>query len=351
MRVIDEYQNLGDVGTAEIGIEVEMEGPGVLGGKVNAPLGYWRKDKDGSLRGESCEYVLAKPVLRHDVPKALLQLRKYLLDNMAQVNDSDRCGVHVHLNFQKEEVSKVLNVIMLYLVFEDLLVRYCGESREGNLFCLRARDAESMLLELYQCKVNGRLSYLQHDAYRYASLNVSAIQKYGSLEFRSLKTPKDVTKIEPWVNMLLCIKDYGLNKIEDSASIVENLSRNGEIPFLKLVMGNDENLIKPLLKGEEPVANLMRQGVRRIQHIAYAKEVKQQAKKASLKGYVPAPGWGAAPRDNAQFLNDEAFRQEIIRRQMEPAVREAPAPKRRRPVRPAVPEIPIPDWEPMDEDE
>lgn len=288
MRVIDQFPNVVDVGDKEVGIEIEMEGRRTRGGYVHAPLNYWRLDHDGSLRGaESCEYILAAPITRDKVPLALRQLKDYLKAQEAIIDKSDRAGVHVHLNVQKVEIDKVFNFILLYTVFEDILVRYCGDNREGNLFCLRTRDADSMMIELVRAKRKDSFAELQHDHFRYASINVTALSKYGSLEFRSLETPQDLNEINQWVNLLLAFKDHALNNITSSNEIVENISKNGELLYLKQILNNDE-LYKALVKGKD-TAEMIRQGVRRVQHICYTKKdaPKKMAGFAEVKGRLP----------------------------------------------------------------
>lgn len=307
MRVLETF-GLRSVGDKEVGIEIEMEAHGIgMGGEnLGGVPPAWKVIGDGSLRGEACEFVLRVPVVRKDVSVVLKAVATYLKDRGITISDSDRCGVHVHVNVQPLEVTQVINFILLYLIFEDLLVKYCGEEREGNLFCLRARDAEVFLIQLKACRVDDNLGHLQSESYRYASINVSAIQKYGSLEFRALKTPKRVTDIEEWVNMLLAVKDYALT-IKDSRDIVEAFSRNGEISFLNTVFGKD--LAKVLMCKD--AAELMREGVRRIQDIAYSKLVPK--KKSDLTyttglgraGLDPRfdPRWNQQPGPQGDPLN------------------------------------------------
>lgn len=329
MRVIDEFPDVRDVGAREVGIEIEMEGQRVRGGFAVAPLNFWRLDADGSLRGaESCEYILRQPIVREEVPLALSELKGYLKANQAKIDKSDRAGVHVHLNVQKEENEKVMNFVLLYLVFEDIIVRYCGDNREGNLFCLRSRDADSMLVALTNAKQTGAFGPLQHDHYRYASLNVTSLIKYGSLEFRSLETPTNLDEINGWVKILLAFKDHALNAIKASTDIVENLSRNGELNYLKAILG-DEKLFKALTK-QDDTAEVIRQGVRRVQHICYTKALPKRIKKTApdkvdwFQAQPRPAGWGRAipvmnrpdehPPQARDLALDQADVDEVFRR-------------------------------------
>lgn len=272
MLICEQFPALKRVVGKEIGIEVEMEGKGLLGdmpGGGRRPafaVAGWRQEEDGSLRGESMEFVLNVPIPRKQVKKALTALSNALAQNNVVLHETDRCGVHVHLNVQELTTVQAMNIIILYLIVEDLMVRYCGEDREGNLFCLRACDADMMIQQLRECKRTGSLMNMANNMFRYASINIAAIAKYGSLEFRSLKTPKNMMDIEEWVKLILCIRDAAV-QYESSEQIVEGFSKNGEKQFLQGIFGD---LYKKVYYKDCEQA--MQDGVRRVQEVAYTKE-------------------------------------------------------------------------------
>ena len=243
----------------DIGIEIEMEGQ-------HLPIGipkFWQAAHDGSLRGESIEYILRAPIHRSKTSSRLLYLKKYLKDNGAILAPSDRCGVHIHVNCQELTENQVLNFAILYLIFEAILVKWCGEDREGNLFCLRASDAEYIIQGLIQCRQNSSLRHMQNNRFRYASINMAAIKKFGSVEFRAMGTPKNLSSIQLWIEMLLKIKKASLGYREPH-EIVEDLSLIGGIEYVKRVFGPlYKHLICPDLH------QLCIEGVQRVQPIAY----------------------------------------------------------------------------------
>ena len=190
----------------DIGIEIELEGV-----DLKHPIRqYWKGVGDGSLRGTSIEYVLKTPVRRKLTLQRLTSLKKELEDHGSQLQPSDRCGVHIHVNCQQLTTKQVINFAIVYLILEDLLVEMCGEERVGNLFCLRASDADRIITALRICKQDDDLSHIQSNRYRYASINLAAISKFGSVEFRAFQTPKDLLKIQKWIEILLRIKDYSM---------------------------------------------------------------------------------------------------------------------------------------------
>lgn len=245
----------------EVGIEVEIEG-NRLPGEVGR---YWRVTGDGSLRGNGREYVLSRPINRSNVQEALETLHDTFRANDSKLSPSDRCGVHVHINCQPMEFDQTMAFITLYLALEDLLVAYCGEDREGNLFCLRAKDAEALLAALISCVRAQHFQPVQSDAYRYASINLTALSKYGSLEFRSMRTPEDVREIATWVELLLRVKDSALS-FKNATAVIESMSMSGAERFLAEVMGPQAELIEA--PGQDA---LLMNGIRRVQDLAYVK--------------------------------------------------------------------------------
>lgn len=298
MRIVDLY-SVSKQKDRDVGIEIEMEGSGIV-----IPATGWRLEEDGSLRHnpEAIEYVLDTPVNRKDVTAALQTLQLALDKAGAKLTPSDRCGVHVHINCQQLTVEQVISFITLYLIMEEPLVKWCGEDREGNPFTLRAKDAEYTISLLIQSAMRGDFNQFNSDM-RYGSVNPNAIQKYGSLEFRALRTPKDFAIIDTWTRLLLRIKDASL-EFQHPKSIIEACSAAGFGSFAKRVLGDMSETIQ--CKG---MASMIAEGVRRVQDIAYVDVlVKKKEKQPKLKdSEVGAYEWArVVAHPGAALGTDEA---------------------------------------------
>ena len=259
MTVKEIWGHRGCVG--EVGIEIETEG-------ANLPEyieKYWLKEHDGSLRGESAEYVLRRPVKRKEVNKVLNHLSASMVEAGAKVADSPRTSVHIHINCQELEMQEVMSFYCLYTIFEELLVKFCGDEREGNLFCLRSIDAEYLPEVMYDVARTQRWDKLGDNDLRYAAINVCALAKFGSLEFRAMRGTHDMSVLKMWIGMLLKIKDAAVG-FEETRGIIESLSNRGEAGFLREIFGDKyaDVLAQPDMEKK------IRSGVRRVQHIAYA---------------------------------------------------------------------------------
>jgi len=243
----------------EVGIEIECEGQNLM-----MPDLYWDAVHDGSLRGLSIEYVLKNPAKRKEISKVLNYLYKSWKDHGAVINDSPRTSVHIHVNVQELEVRNVIAFYCLYNILEELLVKFCGKGREGNLFCLTSTDA-NFALDLL-CNIVARQEWYKFKDrnFRYSAVNFNSIPKFGSLEFRTMRGTRDIALIKRWINMLLKIKDYSL-QFKQPANIIEHLSARGGRQFVNDVM---EEYAVSLLAYPD-INNIIRQGVWRIQELAF----------------------------------------------------------------------------------
>lgn len=290
--ILDIY-GLRDVGEVEVGIEIEMEGDRVI---LPAQPAGWEFHEDGSLRGEgqNAEYVLRRPVPRNAYRARLQTLKDALNRNNSVIKASDRCGVHVHINCQKLTVNQVINFGVMYLLLEDIMLNYCGEERKGNLFCLSAKDAETVIEALVRAKERNSLDGLQNDRFRYASVNFSSLSKYGSLEFRAMRTLPDLSGIEDWVDLLLRIKDASQD-YKDTRDIVEQVSMGSVEAFVRSVFQERfDQLYLPDM--EKSVID----SVRLVQEVAYTKTnpifLKKKKKKRAPDRPVEEDWQRLAPR-------------------------------------------------------
>lgn len=264
-KKIIELFNLTSQADRDVGIEIEMEGHNL---HIHCP--GWIETEDGSLRGESAEYVLRRPIKAKEVPLYLTRLQKHLKENGAVLAPSDRCGVHIHINCQQMTEEEVFKFAILYMVVEDLLVKWCGPTREGNLFCLRAKDAEALVYFLTEAIQKNKIAWLTDKDIRYAALNFTSLSKYGSLEFRTMQTPENFKTIETWVEMLMDIKQAS-QKYGEPHHIIEDISLKGTKQFLKSVFKEHaEQLFCPNMQ------ELLISAARRIQDAAYANSLQKK---------------------------------------------------------------------------
>ena len=239
----------------DIGVEIEVEG-------TNLPtkLLKWNSEYDGSLRGESREYVLKKPMSILEVKRALDGLHKTYNKCGSVVFDSARTGVHVHLNVQQLDFTQLFTLICVYLIVEEPLTGFCGASRQGNHFCLRAKDADWQVRRLAEAATSGDLYFLDTGLLRYGALNPTSLFKFGSLEFRAMHCGRDLNPVYKWVRLLHTMKRNSL-KFNNPIDVVSKASELGSQGFLDFMFGRYAGHLTGDIGG----------GVRQAQDVAFAR--------------------------------------------------------------------------------
>jgi Putative amidoligase enzyme len=220
------------------GVEIECEGNDLQ----VAPEEWWKTEYDGSLRGrfpdQAAEYVFKRPMKYGEAVKAIEALNEAQAN--AKLNFSFRTSCHVHVNVMDCTEDQITNLIYTYYLLENVLLRYCGEVRIGNRFCLRLGDAEEQLTHVVTHIMRGFRSsaHFEGNRVRYAALNLAAIGKYGSIEFRGMRGTMDPNVLLPWIRALGSIKTYACahNSVVDIQKSFEEL---GPMGFIKNVLNDD----------------------------------------------------------------------------------------------------------------
>lgn len=242
-----------------IGIEVEVEGE-----NLPPATASWRVDQDRSLKSaENAEYVLRKPASYVGAIKNLRTLYESLNKEGTAMYESVKAGVHIHINVQDYSLTELFNFVTTYLLFEEVLVSYCGEYREGNLFCLRVSDAPYVIDYITKAIKNKEFTKLDDNDIRYCSINLMSLHKYGSLEFRAMRSTPDLSVVINWINLLLCVKKYA-STLTTPKNMIERFSARHPNDLLQEVFGEFYGL---LLLGD--TKRKLRSGMRNAQEIAY----------------------------------------------------------------------------------
>lgn len=186
------------------GVECEVEGrklPAVVSDE-------WRVEQDGSLR-DGLEYVFDGPLKPAAAKKALKTLFKKFEEHKTMLDYSFRTSTHVHANVRDMEIKHVLNAVFLYILVEDLFTNFCAENRRGNRFCLRFKDAQWLYTVVSQMAQNihagnepRAIVGVDQNTVKYSALNLYTLQKYGTLEFRTLEGTNDYNKIVMWMDTI-----------------------------------------------------------------------------------------------------------------------------------------------------
>jgi hypothetical protein len=219
-------------------LEIEAEGRHLPRNENKEFHTLWNVEADGSLRGEdTAEYVMRGPKTMAGLVHSLDVLGYAIESNESFIEESRTAGVHLHMNVQKWHPLKLLTFITTYYILEKMLVRWCGAHRSGNHFCLRATDAE-LVLHLLQKAVDAKdWRHLNTEDIRYTALNLTAMFKYGSIEFRSMRSTAKLDDILTWAKLIEQVVK-GSEQFNTPRDVIQCVSESdGDERFVQAVMG------------------------------------------------------------------------------------------------------------------
>jgi len=235
-----------------VGIEIEMENYRNLGRN----LLYWNYTGDGSLRDNGVEFV-SRILGSRDIIPSLLEIEPWL----KVCRDSWRAGIHVHVNVANLTVEQVMSVCKLYALMEPLIFAWEGNDRDKNNFCPpwstipthpeALAAAVATIRELTPTKradPDENLRILTRHLgglHKYTALNLGCILRFGSIEFRLMRSTQDTNKIAQYVQLCAAIVNTGAESVDSSP--LDLLSGAGAdhvidllgTPFLKQVRDYD----------------------------------------------------------------------------------------------------------------
>ncbi len=242
--------------SGDFGIEIETEGKRLP--QVSAQV--WRMENDGSLRGvfpdTRCEYVLPKPVTMKVAKESIKHLIQCGVDQATEWKFSFRTSVHVHLNVLDMEEDALYALIYTYVLLEEVLHNYCGKERKHNRFCLRVQDAEDTIAPMVHLFKNGPYRFAgawNGDRIRYAAMNLDALTKYGSLEFRGMRGTIDQGVLNNWLSALYNLRAYA-NKMGSVKAVYLDLMGKGAEAFFEEVLQEYAKVF--VFKGYQDAINL-----------------------------------------------------------------------------------------------
>jgi len=238
-----------------MGVEIEVEADKEL---VGDPSNFWRVVRDGSLRGYALEYV-SSPSTKDQILQGVSSLYSLFKDKTISVNDSMRAGVHVHLNCCDLTIRQLFTLIAAYYSLEEVFMGHMGQERKGNLFCLGLEEAEycnnCFLVDLNSEGLESNV--FQNENFRYSAMNLVSLSKFGTLEFRALRTPTTPQPIKEWVETLHALYTNSL-KFEDPAKLLSAMSADGITEVAKELLGEKAERYTSEEGFEEKVYNSIR---------------------------------------------------------------------------------------------
>lgn len=252
------------------GLEIELEGRGL----AMPDISPFTLHTDNSLRtfredAQALEYVFAEPLPYDETIAAIKKLFDYLNSEKAEVFDSYRTSIHVHLNFGLETYRTIYNLVTLSIIFDELFVSQNGRHRIGNNFCLRAKDAQNQVNHLVHLISNGHKIWEVNPDSRYSSVNFASLGKFGTVEYRSMECTTNLRRVQHWIDTLQALK-VSSRTFEHPGIIIGNFSGFSKEEFVRQILGPCADFYLSVPGWEDMLHN----GMRLAQDFAFCSEWK-----------------------------------------------------------------------------
>lgn len=198
--------------------------------------GFWVEKEDGSLRGSSMEYVLREPLFGNDLVRAVKWLCAW--GTKERLESNYRTGLHVHIDVRNLEEDELISMLIYYALFEKVIFDWVGDEREGSIFCMpfyKAEGALKTILEAINSKHNMKEVAKKID--RYSAFNLNSLSKFGTVEWRHLRTTFNEERVIDWINVAQGFKRYVKNNALKPQELMQEFSSRGAPAIFAGIVG------------------------------------------------------------------------------------------------------------------
>jgi len=243
----------------KIGIEIEAEGLSDSVIRTVSRCGLWRTVQDSSLRN-GIEFT-SLPILGMDIIEAIEFIDKTI---STKARFGERTSTHIHVNIQDITPEALFQFMKLYVIFERAMFEYVGNDRDKCIYCnpiYNSKNSQEYMFSVTSSKVGTSAKNHISKWSKYHAMNIGAILKFGTVEFRHLYGTANKQVLLDWINILLSLKRYSINNPD--MDLINRISAVGVSRFVDEVLM--ENKGEPLVKYCKE--SYIYQGVRVLQDI------------------------------------------------------------------------------------
>lgn len=228
---------------ADIGIELEVEGKYL---PETVPINSWTVKPEGSIQG-GWEYI-SKPLKAQDVIAQVDTLATFIKNSggtgpyKTQIRMTYRCSTHLHVNMLNETVGDMLGFVVVFTMFEPVLLSLCGPQRDGNLFCLSHYDTgdvvssfENLCQTFHHIKDYG----YGYDRGKYSALNLGRLGDLGTAEARCFPLSLDGATVSKWVGWMMAMRDLVRAQPDKTFRELWKLVRQNPTWYALKIFGSD----------------------------------------------------------------------------------------------------------------
>ena len=213
MQLVGEFLNRGVRGKFQVESSIQLPLPDALMGvevevdqdtstEVTFPSDYypeWQQKGDGSLVN-GYEYVLSFPLAGN----ALVSAIHKLYQEPTSVKRTFTGSTHIHIDMMDNvSIDALRTLVLMTYALENILYAAGDLSRQWCGFANRLTSAPSEMLEhILAIEDVNTFNYNVNDIGRYYGLNLQALLKYGSAEFRYFPTAESAEELLRWVKLV-----------------------------------------------------------------------------------------------------------------------------------------------------
>lgn len=208
-----ELEIICSAGPDELALMMEHEGLDVDGSMeyTHERTSWWKLVPDGSLPGNGIEVV--SPVLTPDqVEDQVARVTKAMKKAKARV--STHCGHHIHHNANYLTCAQLANVALAYDGNQRVIDSMMPESRRQNSMCDHIGRRERESIESYRHSYGSEHASFLAGAMsdRYKVVNLDALNRHGTVEFRQHPATTVDKKIMAWYELTSALVANGQDR-------------------------------------------------------------------------------------------------------------------------------------------
>lgn len=239
----------------------------------------WKIVPDGSLRGFNAMELVSPPMTFDAASVATLRTVCGVLNSLG-VTVNGSCGFHVHVDASDLEAKQLKNLVAMFCQFESAMDTLVPASRRSSEWARSnarrlACVAGDMLTAVERAESAADLRAM-HGGNRYQKLNLEALGRHGTVEFRQAAGTTNADKVVGWVAM--CVG------LVSSSRKLRSLRSKTQFTFSRL-LGRVQAEYRPLLvaRRRELAASERRTATRRANEAA--RRVAERTARLAAMGY------------------------------------------------------------------
>jgi hypothetical protein len=189
-------------------------------------VGLVRNKEDGSLRNNGQEFIFSQPLFGKDATDTI----KGLCEEATRLGwqTSLRTGIHVHVDARDITYEQMRWWLIFNALLEPAIYRWVGDGRDESVFCLPWYSTDAVLplvRKIYNtegAELGAAAHALAHK--KYSGLNLDCLRRFGSIEYRHLRTTTEAARVLRWVNICLRFKAASAEMVKVLSSVASKIT-------------------------------------------------------------------------------------------------------------------------------